>query len=481
MKSNLVEREQQVICAISTPPGYGGISVIRVSGADSEQVVRKIAPFLPQEVKSHSVYYGFIQSTELNPSTVKSIDEVLVLYFEEGRSFTGEKVFEIHGHGNPVLSDQILQELVKSGARIADRGEFTYRAFLNQRIDLVQAESVLDLIQSQSSSSSQMALRQLQGELSKEIEHIENAITRLLAHLEASIDFSTENLEIISQKQTLDQLQHIQKLLAQRVSEYQKGKLIREGLVVSLAGRPNVGKSSLLNMMVEQNKAIVTAIPGTTRDLIESTTVYNGQKIVFVDTAGVRTDSVDIVEKIGIEKSMESHKSADYVFFIFDLSTGITPQDEEILSGLKPENLYLLGNKSDLVSEADLESTQKLLQQSNFFKRNQLDSHWISSRLAFISTLDKKCREKLFDMIMELAFSTQKEDRAILTHARHFEKLSEALSKIESVQKMVVAKLGAEFLSQELKDSLICVQEVLGKHYDDQIVDKIFKEFCLGK
>jgi tRNA modification GTPase len=477
MTSNLVGREQQVICAVSTPPGYGGIAVIRVSGADSERILRSVAPFLPSQLSSHSFYYGHL----LDSASGHPIDEVIVLYFESGRSFTGEKVFEIQGHGNPVLSDRILQELVVAGARIADRGEFTYRAFLNQRLDLIQAESVLDLIQSQSSASAQMALRQLQGELSVEIEQIENTITHLLSHIEASIDFSTENLETISKAQIQDQLIEVQEKLTKKVSEYKNGRMIREGLMVSLAGRPNVGKSSLLNLLIGQNKAIVTPLPGTTRDLIESAISYMGQKIIFVDTAGVRNNAEDVVEKIGIEKSKESHRTADFVFFLFDLSVGLTLDDEEILASLATENIYLLGNKSDLVTEKDRNHLKINISQSNFFKTKGLSEDWVTSRLDFISTLDKNNRELLLNKVVETAFSIQKEDRAILTHARHFEKLSETLAIVVRVRAMIEQNVGAEFLSQDLKEALVCVQEVLGKHYDDQIVDKIFKEFCLGK
>lgn len=477
MKQNLVEREQQVICAISTPPGYGGISVIRVSGAGSDRVVQKIAPFLPSKPESHRIYYGHLVS----PSTHQKIDEVLILSFEEGKSFTGEQVLEIHGHGNPLLADQILRELVSSGARIADRGEFTYRAFMNQRLDLVQAESVLDLIQSQSQSATQMALRQLQGELSKDLEDIEARILKLLAHLEASIDFSTENLEIISSQQVQTQLKEIEQKLISRVSEYQKGKMIREGVVIAFAGRPNVGKSSLLNLLVEDDRAIVTEVPGTTRDLIESSLIYQGQKIVLVDTAGIRSDAIDQVEKIGIQKSLSAHQKADFIYLILDANQGLTSEDEALLLTVSPKNLYILANKEDLIQSAQRELLEKQLLQSKFFKTHGLGPQWLTSRLAFITTLDKKVRDLLLQKLMQEMSLNQTEDRALLSQARHFEKLSEGLEKIQQVQRMVQENHGAEFLSQDLKWALVCVQEVLGKHYDDQIVDKIFKEFCLGK
>lgn len=462
------DRDSQTICAVSTPHGVGGISVIRVSGPQALEVTRKIAGFLPSKIESHRVYFG----TLVDPHTHEDVDEVLITYFQKGRSFTGEEVLEISSHGNPQICQAILNQLIAGGARGADKGEFTYRAFMNGNVDLVQAESVLALIESQSEKAQKLALRQLKGQLSNKLENIENDVTWLMAHMEAGIDFSTEGLELISNSVVSGRLEQVEDGLKSLVHSYKAGRILKDGVRVAFAGRPNVGKSSLLNLFLEEDRAIVTDVAGTTRDVISGDTQFNGLKLTFLDTAGIRNHTSDIVEQIGIKKSREAHTEADVVLFIFDLTTGIQPEDEELLKQLAKTNLFVVGNKLDMVKEpTQTPGFEKLTQYADFAKRN----------LFFVSALDQNARALVLKEISIRFSQTDLQDYVLLSNARHYENLSKALSNIGRCQQLLKEGLGSEFLAIELKEALIAVQETLGKRFDDQVMDRVFKEFCLGK
>lgn len=462
------DRDSQTICAVSTPHGVGGISVIRVSGPQALEVTRKIAGFLPSKVESHKVYFGTLH----DPQTHEDIDEVLVTYFQKGRSFTGEEVLEISCHGSPQICQAILNRLIAGGARGADKGEFTYRAFMNGNVDLVQAESVLALIESQSDKAQKLALRQLKGQLSQKLEGIENDVTWLMAHMEAGIDFSTEGLELISNDVVSGRLEQVAEGVKALVQSYKAGRILKDGVRIALAGRPNVGKSSLLNLFLEEDRAIVTDVAGTTRDVISGDTQFNGLKLTFLDTAGIRNHTSDIVEQIGIKKSREAHTEADVVLFIFDLTTGIQPEDEELLKQLSSTNLFVVGNKLDMVKEpTQTPGFEKLTKYADFAKRN----------LFFVSALDQNARALVLKEISGRFSQTDLQDYVLLSNARHYENLSKALSNIIRCQQLLKEGLGSEFLAIELKEALIAVQETLGKRFDDQVMDRVFKEFCLGK
>lgn len=474
---NLVEREEQTICAVSTPPGYGGISVLRVSGPQSLSIVQKMAPFLSLP-KSHQAYFGVLQ----NPRNKEKIDDVLVTYFEKGRSYTGEEVVEISCHGNPFIVDQILRVLVELGALSAQRGEFSYRAFINGKIDLVQAEGVLSLIQSQSSSAQKIALRQLHGELSKKIQKIVDDLTWCLAHIEASIDFSTEGLETVSHAQLLETLNNILADVKLMVRSYESGRLIKEGVKIAIVGVPNVGKSSLLNLFVQSDKAIVTEQAGTTRDLIESDILFEGLRWTFVDTAGIRTSTKDQVERIGIERSKLAIQEADIHFFVFDLNQKISSEELLVLDQLDPRTTLILGNKSDLncPPKEDIRVQMKSLS-SKFFKSMHDEVRFWDERVFFVNTFDKKFREVLLKAASGLISRDIGLDEALISNARHFENISRAAEKIGASLEALEGKVGAEFVSVDLRAGLLSLQQTLGQHYDDQIMDRVFKEFCIGK
>lgn len=476
------DRDQDTICAQSTPAGVGGISVIRVSGPHAVTMVRALCEFIPERPESHRAYYGYLRSLN-DDVTGEPVDEVVATFFQKGRSFTGEDTFEISCHGNPRIVREILSELVNAGARTADRGEFTYRAFMNGRLDLVQAESVLSLIESQSKQSSQQALRQLQGSLSRELEQIENDLIWCLAHIEASIDFSTENLEVVDNRVLLSKVESLKNRIKKLVESFQKGRILKDGFQLVLTGVPNVGKSSLLNLLVEEERAIVTDIPGTTRDLIMDSFMINGLKVNVVDTAGLRK-SEDTVEKIGIERSYSAQREADGIFFVFDSSRPLSAEELQELRQIDLTKAFLIGNKKDQGSEASKERVQRVIEQlqnEGFFQKLQGFDRVLKEKVHIVSAFDKSDGEKLKDILWESLGSNQYEDQAVISQARHFENLAGAYENMVQSEGLVRDNVSPELSALELKEALLRVQETLGKRFDDQIMDRVFKEFCIGK
>ena len=337
--------------------GYGGVSVIRVSGSQSQNIVAKLCPFLPSSCESHKIYYGFIKRLDQT-----DIDEVLVSYFAQGRSFTGEQTLEISSHGGNFISQNILLELQKVGARVAERGEFTYRSFMNGRIDLTQAEGVLAVIESESYASSQLALKQLKGQLSQTFENIEKRLTYILAHLEADIDFASEDIEYSSGKELLSDALEVQSEINQMLSTYSKGRQIKEGVEIAIIGEPNVGKSSLFNAILGEERAIVSTQAGTTRDCIEERFLIEGVSYYLRDTAGLR-ESANEIEKMGMSKSLNFAKESDLIFLTLDLSKPLSGDAsiletfmKSLLLDVPLENLYFILNKSDLVPKNEISS-----------------------------------------------------------------------------------------------------------------------------
>ncbi len=428
--------------------------MIRVSGPKSFEISKRICGFLPDHPESHRIYYGFAQNNS------EKIDEVLVSCFSKGKSFTGEECTEISCHGSPIIAENIVQALLKAGARLARPGEFTCRAFFNGRIDLVQAESVLALIESQSKQASRLALRQLEGELSFEYKKIEDAFVWVLAQIEAGIDFSTEGLDVVAYDKIFIRLETAQKSVQALLESYEAGRIVRDGLVVALLGKPNVGKSSLLNALIKEDRAIVTDEPGTTRDLVSASLRLGGVKIELVDTAGIREAS-NKGEQIGIRKSLEMMQKADVVLYIVEAGESL---GEELKSSapVGVQSRALCYNKIDLHSEVKASSQGAL---KEFF-------------------LSAKTGAGLSDLktwLTELASEKSSETQLVVSQARHFELLSKILVSLNSAIKLIQDDLSSEFVAQELQIGIRSIHELLGIAFDEQVIDRIFKEFCLGK
>jgi tRNA modification GTPase len=470
----IVDRDNDTICAVATPFGRGGISVIRVSGRRALEISKALCPFMPEKTENHRVYYGHLLENS------QEIDEVMATYFRRGRSFTGEDSVEISCHGNPVICERILQALVGRGARLADRGEFTYRAFINGRIDLVQAESVLSLIESQTKESSRVALQQLKGDLSKNLEKLESDLTWSLAHIEAGIDFSTEGLEVVDQKVLVGKLEGVKKELNKLVESYQYGRLLKDGVQVALVGRPNVGKSSLLNLLVEDERAIVTEIPGTTRDVVTADTHYKKYKFSLQDTAGLRVETQDLVEKIGIQKTHSTIQSTDFIFYVIEAQRSLDKEEVEIFEKLDLSRAFILINKKDL-ADRDINSTVEPLFSCGNFKSLGDKNAFLKDRVLLVSSFDKNARNHIFDRLLEQIKTKENDNPVLLIQSRHFECLSKALDLVQSSLENLKSVSGPEYVALDLKQALIYLHEVLGKRFDDQIMDRVFKEFCIGK
>lgn len=518
------DRDLDTICAISTPPGIGGIHVIRISGNSALKITRPFAPFLPDKMESHRVYYGTLVSEQNN---LEPIDEVLVTYFRHGSSFTGEETIEIACHGSPYIAQQIIKMATLYGSRLADRGEFTYRAFLNGKIDLIQAESVLSLIQSENEKSLKVAINQLKGGLSSKLKTIETDIIALLARLEVSIDFTTEDIEIISNSEIIDRVDKIQSPIDQLLKSFRSGQKIQSGFEVILVGEPNVGKSSLLNRVLFEERAIVTDIPGTTRDLIQEQINVKGVKVTLIDSAGIR-ETEDVIEKMGVSKTREAIERADLVLAVFDSAhpnfQGIVEQLPSDLS-----KILFVGNKVDLITPDQrlivLKELQNLLLRLNKFQNLSEAETFLQKRSIFTSAksrsensvpyeskmsdanklvldsvpsnpkngsqnfgMDSQGREQEFVVqqqilnLLETHLDTGSfGDEAILFQARHYENLQRTSECLLRARLLAKSTSSPEFLALEIKEVLIRIQEILGERFDDQVLDRVFSEFCIGK
>ncbi len=467
----LGDRDRDTICAVSSPPGYGGISVIRISGSVALSLCRKICSFIPATAHSHHAYFGTLK----DKLTDEDIDEVIATVFHHNKSFTGEETVEISCHGSPVICQRILQNLVDVGARMADPGEFTYRAFMGGRIDLIQAESVLSMVSAKSQQGAKQALRQLKGALSEELELLESDVTWCLAHLEAGIDFSENGLDLKDGQILTDRLATVKKRLITFIESYRFGRNVRDGFRVVIAGAPNVGKSSLFNALIGEDRAIVTNIAGTTRDLIETSFNYMGYQFVLTDTAGLH-ESSDFIERKGMEKSTGAMADTDVVLVVFDLSKGPDVAALEKIDFLNSGRAIFVGNKVDLVEDPELEllSAQRLLQEFGIC----IDS---KDQYVILSALTKKNVDSLKSALLRLVNEEKFRDQSSISQARHFENLFKAEASIQLAINSLASRLSSEFIALDLKEALIKIQETLGKRFDDQVMDRVFKEFCIGK
>lgn len=445
--------------------GIGGIGIVRMSGEKCFEVLNRI--FKPKkeenidDIKGYSIKYGFIVEDN------EVIDEVLVSYFKAPKSYTTENMCEINSHGGIIIVRKILEMCLKNGANLAEPGEFTKRAFLNGRIDLLQAESVIDVINSKSEREAKTSIKQLEGLLSKKIKDIKQEILDVMVNVDVSIDYPEYDVDDVTNTQILDMLDSIQVKLENLEKSFDNGKLIKEGIKTVIIGRPNAGKSSLLNAILKEDRAIVTEYEGTTRDTIEEFVNIEGIPLKLIDTAGIR-DAKDEVEKIGIAKSKEIAKDADLVIAIFDSSKELTEEDEKILDIIKNKKSVIILNKADLNCILD---------------KNDVRFRDISDNIIKISALNGEGLEDLYDIISKM-FSLNEinlDNDVVITNLRHKNLISQAIDNVKKARDTVNNDMPIDIIAIFVKDILEDLGNITGEIVTDDIINEIFSKFCLGK
>lgn len=457
---------QDTIAAISTPHGEGGIGIIRLSGSSSVDIVKGLFADVRgerlKEARSHRVTYGFI----VDPESGGRIDEVLLTVMLAPRSYTREDVVEISCHGGMIPLTTILNLVINGGARPAEPGEFTKRAFLNGRIDLTQAEAVIDIIRSRSDLSLRMATRHMEGGLSKEVSSLREELIGIAAQVEASIDFSGEDIDIESRDILLKKSERVLKMINTLLKTFDHGRILREGARTIIVGRTNVGKSSLLNAFLNKERAIVTPIPGTTRDSIEEMINIDGIHLNIIDTAGIRKRG-GYVEREGMKRTMDLLEDADIVLMMLDGSERLTVDDRSIMREVRDKNLIIVVNKTDLLQVIEIDEIKRV---------------FTDKRMYMMSVTEKKGLDRLKDGIKELL--TDKEitpESILITRIRHREALIRAKENMENAIKSIKDSMSEEFIALDINAAMESLGEITGQTFSEDVLNKIFSDFCIGK
>ena len=453
------------IAAIATAPGEGGIGIIRISGEKSLQVAQSIfkskSGKMIIDYNARTLIYGTVVDNE------KVIDEVLVAYMKGPNSYTAEDVIEINCHGGFISVKKILELILSKGVRLAEAGEFTKRAFLNGRIDLSQAEAIIDVIKSKTDMAHEVAQSQLEGSLAKKIKDLRMNVTEVLAHLEVSIDFAEEDVEEITYQTLEEKALELRNEIKKLYDTAESGKILRDGLKTVIVGKPNVGKSSLLNSILGENRAIVTDIAGTTRDVIEEFVNIKGIPLKIVDTAGIR-ETEDVVEKIGVEKSRESFSTADLVIMVLDASRKLSEEDMEILESLKNKKTIVLLNKMDLEPQIELEKIEEFVNSEDIIK---------------ISALKHQGIEELQDKIEAMVYhgSVKNSSNLMITNSRHKDALFKAYESINDAISAIEQRMPYDFIEVDFKNIWDYLGYINGDTVREDLLDTIFANFCIGK
>lgn len=462
-----ITQEFDTIAAISTPPGEGAISIVRLSGDEALAIADRMYHSGSKcllEVPSHTIHYGHI----LDPTTNQLIDEVMVTVLKAPKTFTREDIVEINCHGGMVVTNQILQLALRQGARLAEPGEFTKRAFLNGRVDLSQAEAVMDLIRAKTDKAMNLALNQLDGNLSHLIRSLRQEILETLAQVEVNIDYPEyDDVEELTTRLLLEKAHQVQGQIDQLLLTAQQGKILREGLSTAIIGRPNVGKSSLLNYLLDEEKAIVTEIAGTTRDVIEEYVNVRGVPLKLIDTAGIR-DTEDVVEKIGVERSKKALAEADLILLVLNQSEALTAADRELLRLTADDKRIILLNKTDLPAQLNLDSEAELLGDSPLFA---------------ISVLEKAGLDQLEKAIADLFFAggTGDKDASYVSNTRHIALLEKAGQALGEVIVGIEAGMPVDLVQIDMTRCWDFLGEIVGDSVQDELITQLFSQFCLGK
>lgn len=447
------------IAAISTALGVGAISIVRLSGPDAIEIVNNCFTGKNLEkAPSHTIHYGHIKDKD------EVIDEVLISVMKSPKTYTTEDVVEINCHGGIISTKRILETMLTHGARLAEPGEFTKRAFLNGRIDLVKSEAVMDIIDSKSEEANKLALSQLSGSTSNMIHNFREKLKQLLASIEVNIDYPEYyDIEVVTKDQIKNELKEMKKELEKVIKESKNSTLIKEGIKTVIIGRPNVGKSSILNKLLEQEKAIVTDIAGTTRDIVEGDIYLDGILLNIIDTAGIR-DTEDVVEKIGVEKSLSMIDDADLVIVVLNNNEELTKEDQEILEKTKNKERIIVINKNDLPRKINIKD-QEL---ENIVETNANTVEGI-----------KELKEKIVELF-ELE-TIKSKDYTYLTNARQISLAKQAYQSLKEAEESLKDNLPIDMIEIDLKDAFDLLGEIIGETYSEEILDHLFANFCVGK
>ena len=446
------------ICAISTALGVGAISIIRVSGDEAIDIVNKIFDKDLTKKESHTINYGHIVYNG------EIIDEVMVSIMKSPKTFTKEDIVEINSHGGVAVTNKVLEILLLEGARLAEPGEFTKRAFLNGRIDLVEAESIMDLIESKTETSRKLAISGMEGKVSKLVKNIIDNLVKVNANIEVNIDYPEyEDIEIVTKEKIEEMSKYINKELTKLLNESENGKLIKDGINTLILGRPNVGKSSILNKLIEEDKAIVTSVAGTTRDIVEGQIKVNGILLNIIDTAGVR-ETEDIVEKIGVEKSLSLVNDADLIILVFNNNEKLTDEDKKLLEYTKEKKRIIVINKIDLENNLDISNLK-------------------NERIVKVSALKDSGIENLKNEINDM-FNLEEinlGDFTYLSNSRQISLVKKAVEISKNLEEALNNDVPIDLLEIDIKEICEILGEIIGESYDDKLIDTLFSNFCLGK
>lgn len=446
------------ICAISTALGVGAISIIRVSGDEAIDIVNKIFDKDLTKKESHTINYGHIVYNG------EIIDEVMVSIMKSPKTFTKEDIVEINSHGGVAVTNKVLEILLLEGARLAEPGEFTKRAFLNGRIDLIEAESIMDLIESKTETSRKLAISGMEGKVSKLVKNIIDNLVKVNANIEVNIDYPEyEDIEIVTKEKIEEMSKYINKELTKLLNESENGKLIKDGINTLILGRPNVGKSSILNKLIEEDKAIVTSVAGTTRDIVEGQIRVNGILLNIIDTAGVR-ETEDIVEKIGVEKSLSLINDADLIILVFNNNEKLTDEDKKLLEYTKEKKRIIVINKIDLENNLDISNLK-------------------NERIVKVSALKDSGIENLKNEINDM-FNLEEINLGnftYLSNSRQISLVKKAVEISKNLEEALNNDVPIDLLEIDIKEICEILGEIIGESYDDKLIDTLFSNFCLGK
>ena len=459
--------DEDTIAAIATPFGTGGIGIIKISGPKSFEIAKKIFRRKAQssELKPYHLHYGEVIDTQDG----SVIDEALLSFMQKPTSYTKEDVVEINCHSGFLVLQKVLEIVLKEGGRLAEPGEFTKRAFINGRIDLSQAEAVVDIVNSQTNASLRVATQQLKGALSKEIIKLKEDLSNVLTHIEASIDFPEEDINVIPPHELLSKIKGLMDNIRTLIDSYEEGRFYREGISAIIIGKPNVGKSSLLNALLKEKRAIVTSIPGTTRDIIEEGISVKGFPLKIIDTAGMGdTKDIDIIEEEGIRLAKEKLASADLVILVIDSSQELDQGDFDIVAGLIDKKVIVALNKIDLVQERSISKA-----------KDKLKNYPIVPISALYSQGIEELKEAAFSAIIQ--HKLESPPSLFITNIRHKIALEKVLENLAHAEESLIREMSPEFTALDIQLSLKCLGEIVGETTSDNILDRIFSEFCIGK